>query len=107
MEAHRRNLEAFRAFIEEHGLLELPPKETLVVREMPLFKRGVAAAEYLAPGVLQTAAQWQATYYVDPINPAWDAARIESYLKGNNTYEVELTAMQSLPGSSYPILLCP
>ena len=43
--------------------------------------------------------QWQATYYVDPINPAWDAARIESYLKGNNTYEVELTAMhEAYPG---------
>ena len=90
---------AFRRFIEEHDLLELPPKETLAVREMPLFKRGVAAAEYLAPGVLQPAAQWQATYYVDPINPSWDAARIESYLRGNNTYEVELTAMhEAYPG---------
>jgi uncharacterized protein (DUF885 family) len=99
VEAHRRSLEAFRHFIEEHDLLELPPRETLVVREMPLFKRGVAAAEYLAPGVLQPAAQWQATYYVDPINPAWDAARIESYLKGNNTYEVDLTAMhEAYPG---------
>jgi len=99
VEAHRRNLDSFRGFIEEHHLLELPPKETLVVREMPPFKRGVAAAEYLAPGVLQPAAQWQATYYVDPINPAWDAARVESYLRGNNTYEVELTAMhEAYPG---------
>jgi uncharacterized protein (DUF885 family) len=99
VEAHRRNLDDFRRFIEEHHLLELPPKETLVVREMPLFKRGVAAAEYLAPGVLQPAAQWQATYYVDPIDPSWDAARIESYLRGNNTYEVELTAMhEAYPG---------
>jgi uncharacterized protein (DUF885 family) len=99
VEAHRRNLDGFRRFIEDHHLLDLPPKETLAVREMPLFKRGVAAAEYLAPGVLQPAAQWQATYYVDPINPSWDAARIESYLRGNNTYEVELTAMhEAYPG---------
>lgn len=99
VEAHRRNLDAFRRFIEEHHLLNLPPKETLVVREMPLFKRGVAAAEYLAPGVLQPTALWQATYYVDPINPAWDAARVESYLRGNNIYEVELTAMhEAYPG---------
>src|SRR5262245_21087547 len=99
VEAHRRNLDDFRRFIEAHHLLELPPKETLVVREIPLFKRGVTAAEYLAPGVLQAAAQWQATYYVDPINPSWDAARVESYLRGNNTYEVELTAMhEAYPG---------
>jgi uncharacterized protein (DUF885 family) len=99
VEAHRRNLDEFREFIKQQNLLELPPKETLLVQEMPQFKRGVAAAEYLAPGVLESAAQWRATYYVDPINPTWDAARIESYLKGNNNYEIQLTAMhEAYPG---------
>jgi len=99
VEAHRRNLDEFREFIKQHNLLELPPRETLLVQEMPQFKRGVAAAEYLAPGVLESSAQWRATYYVDPINPAWDAARIESYLKGNNNYEIQLTAMhEAYPG---------
>jgi uncharacterized protein (DUF885 family) len=99
VEAHRRNLDEFRRFIVEQNLLELPPRQTLVVREMPPFKRGVTAAEYLAPGVLESTTQWRATYYVDPIDPAWDAARVESYLKGNNTYEVQLTAMhEAYPG---------
>jgi uncharacterized protein (DUF885 family) len=99
VEAHRRNLDEFRSFIERHDLLRLPPEETLVVREMPSFKRGVAAAEYLAPGVLERKSQWQATYYVDPINPSWSAERVESYLRGNNTYEVQLTAMhEAYPG---------
>jgi uncharacterized protein (DUF885 family) len=92
-------LDDFRSFIESHHLLRLPPKETLVVKEMPLFKRGVAAAEYLAPGVLYKKAQWQATYYVDPIDPAWSAERVESYLRGNNNYEVQLTAIhEAYPG---------
>src|SRR5262249_39461671 len=82
VEAHRRNLDEFRRFIVEHNLLELPPQQTLVVQEMPAFKRGVTAAEYLAPGVLESTSQWRATYYVDPIDPAWDAARVESYLRG-------------------------
>ncbi len=99
VEAHRRNLDEFRRFIVEHNLLELPPQQTLVVQEMPAFKRGVAAAEYLAPGVLESTSQWRATYYVDPIDPAWDAARVESYLRGNNTYEIQLTAMhEAYPG---------
>ena len=99
VEAHRRNLDDFRNFIEQHNLLKLPPRETLQVKEMPAFKRGVAAAEYLAPGVLEGKAQWQATYYVDPVNSAWDTQKIESYLRANNIFEVQLTAMhEAYPG---------
>jgi uncharacterized protein (DUF885 family) len=66
---------------------------------MPPFKRGSSAAEYLAPGVLEHRDQWAATYFVDPIDPTWDAARIESILRGNNDYEVQLTAMhEAYPG---------
>lgn len=99
VEAHRRNLNDFRKFIEEHHLLQLPSPDTLVVKEMPPFKRGVTAAEYLAPGVLEKRDKWQATYYVDPIDPSWSAKRVESYLQGNNIYEVQLTAMhEAYPG---------
>jgi uncharacterized protein (DUF885 family) len=80
-------------------LISLPPAETLIVREMPPFKRGSAAAEYLAPGVLERRDKWAATYFVDPIDPTWDAARVESILRGNNDYEVQLTAMhEAYPG---------
>lgn len=99
VQAHGRNLDEFRRFIEKHDLLALPPADTLTVQEMPLFKRGSAAAEYLAPGVLENKPQWKATYYVDPVDPSWDAGRVESYLRGNNTYEVQLTAMhEAYPG---------
>lgn len=99
VEAHRRNLEDFRKFIEEHHLLRLPSSDTLVVKEMPPFKRGVSAAEYLAPGVLEKKDKWQATYYVDPIDPTWKPQQVESYLQANNTYEVQLTAIhEAYPG---------
>jgi uncharacterized protein (DUF885 family) len=99
VEAHRKNLDDFRRFIVEHDLIALPPAETLIVREMPPFKRGSAAAEYLAPGVLERRDRWVATYFVDPIDPTWDAARVESILRGNNDYEVQLTAMhEAYPG---------
>jgi uncharacterized protein (DUF885 family) len=99
VEAHARNLDRLRAFIEAHDLLTLPPRETLRVAPMPPFKRGAAAAEYLAPGILEGTRDFRATYYVDPIDPTWTPERVESYLRGQNDYGVELTAAhEAYPG---------
>jgi uncharacterized protein (DUF885 family) len=91
--AHARNLGKMRAFIQKHDLLGLPPEETLDVQPMPIFKRGSSGAEYLAPGILERRPTFRATYYVDPIDPSWPADRVESYLRGQNDYEVQLVAM--------------
>lgn len=97
--SHGRNLDNLRAFIVKHDLLSLPPKDTLTVEPMPLFKRGSNAAEYLAPGVLMNQANWKATYFVDPIDPTWAADKVESYLRGQNDYEVQLVAAhEAYPG---------
>jgi uncharacterized protein (DUF885 family) len=97
--AHGKNLDALRAFIEKHDLVALPPRDTLRVEPMPAFKRGAAAAEYLAPGVLIRNPAWHATYYVDPIDPTWAPERVESYLRGQNDYIVQLVAShEAYPG---------
>jgi uncharacterized protein (DUF885 family) len=97
--AHGRNLDALRAFIEKHDLVSLPPRDTLRVEPMPTFKRGAVAAEYLAPGVLIRNPAWHATYYVDPIDPTWPPDRVESYLRGQNDYVVQLVAAhEAYPG---------
>jgi uncharacterized protein (DUF885 family) len=97
--AHARNLDALRAFIEKHDLLALPPRDTLRVEPEPEFKRGANAAEYLAPGVLVRNPKWHATYYVDPIDPTWPADKAESYLRGQNDYNVQLVAAhEAYPG---------
>src|SRR5207249_770038 len=92
-------LDGLRAFIERHDLLDLPPKDTLRVEPMPSFKRGSTAAEYLAPGILERKQEWHSIYYVDPIDPTWPAEKVESYLRGQNTYEVQLVAAhEAYPG---------
>jgi uncharacterized protein (DUF885 family) len=97
--AHGRNLDALRAFIQKHDLVALPPRDTLRVEPMPAFKRGSTAAEYLAPGVLVRNPDWRATYYVDPIDPSWPPDRVESYLRGQNDYVVQLVAAhEAYPG---------
>src|SRR5262249_46926316 len=97
--AHGRNLDALRAFIVKHDLVSLPPRDTLRVAPMPEFKRGATAAEYLAPGVLIRNPRWHATYYVDPIDPSWPPDRVESYLRGQNDYTVQIVAAhEAYPG---------
>ncbi|MSP59718.1 MAG: DUF885 domain-containing protein [Myxococcales bacterium] len=99
VQAHGKNLDKLRAFIEKNDLLALPPKESLSVTAMPLFKRGSSAAEYLAPGILDKRGGFKATYYVDPIDPTWKPEKVESYLRGQNDYEVELVAShEAYPG---------
>jgi len=97
--AHARYLDRLRSFIEHKDLVGLPPKESLEVLPMPAFKRGAAGAEYLSPGMLDKTSDWRGTYYVDPIDPTWPADRVESYLRANNDYEIELTAAhEAYPG---------
>ena len=97
--AHARTLDELRHFIDDKGLLPLPPADTLAVEEMPAFKRGSSGAEYLSPGMLDTQTPWKGTFFVDPVDPSWPADKVDSYLRANNSTEVELTAVhEALPG---------
>jgi uncharacterized protein (DUF885 family) len=97
--SHAAGIDRMRAFIEKHNLLKLPPKDSLTVTVTPLFKRGVTAAEYLAPNLLDEKATFHGTYYVDPPDPSWSKAKTESYLRFNNTAQNELTAIhEAYPG---------
>jgi len=97
--ASAEKLQGLRAFVDEKGLLTLPPKETLSVLPMPEFKRGGGGAEYLSPGALDRKVSFRGVYYVEPPDPTWPAAKIESYLRANNDVDIELTAAhEALPG---------
>lgn len=99
VEASAAKLDLLRAFVDQHGFVALPPKETLSVLPMPEFKRGGGGAEYLSPDALDRKAPFHGTYYVEPVDPTWPADKAESYLRGNNTYEITLTAAhEALPG---------
>jgi uncharacterized protein (DUF885 family) len=44
-------------------------------------------------------ATFKATYFVDPIDPTWPADKVESYMRGQNDYEVQLvSAHEAYPG---------
>ncbi|HEX4622139.1 MAG TPA: DUF885 domain-containing protein [Myxococcaceae bacterium] len=99
VQAHADALAKLRELISQKGLLGLPPAETLSVLPMPEYKRGAAGAEYLSPGMLDTSSTWKGTFYVDPVDPKWPAEKVDSYLRANNNYEVDLTAAhEAYPG---------
>ena len=67
---------------------------------MPAFKRGSSAAEYLAPGVLDNASRpgTRPTTSIRSIPPG-RPSKVESYLRGQNNYEVQLVAAhEAYPG---------
>ncbi|HEX8907644.1 MAG TPA: DUF885 domain-containing protein [Anaeromyxobacteraceae bacterium] len=99
VEASAAKLDLLRAFLDQHQVVTLPPKETLSVLPMPEFKRGGGGAEYMSPDALDRKAPFHGTYYVEPVDPTWSAEKAESYLRGYNDYEITLTAAhEALPG---------
>ncbi|MBI5481432.1 MAG: DUF885 domain-containing protein, partial [Deltaproteobacteria bacterium] len=97
--SHAAGLDRMRAFIEQHDLLKLPPKESLSVVPFPPFKRGVSSAEYLAPNLLDDKAAFKGTYYVDPPDPTLPKEKLAALLRTYNTASNELTAIhEAYPG---------
>jgi uncharacterized protein (DUF885 family) len=49
--------------------------------------------------MLDQSTEWRATYSVDPVDPSWPPDKVESYLRANNRYAVELRAIhEAYPG---------
>ncbi|MFL5377435.1 MAG: DUF885 domain-containing protein [Myxococcales bacterium] len=97
--ASAAQIDRLRALVMAKNIVELPPASTLSVEAEPEYKRGGAGAEYLSPGLLDRAAPFHGTYYVDPVDPTWPKDKVESYLRANNDYEIALTAAhEAIPG---------
>jgi uncharacterized protein (DUF885 family) len=96
VEAVRRQLGALERFVREKDLLDQDPTRPLVVRETPLYMRGIAGASNSAPGPLNPTAN---TYYnVTPLDPARTAEN-ESFLREYNDWTLQiLNIHEAIPG---------
>ncbi|MCS7073744.1 MAG: DUF885 domain-containing protein, partial [Bacteroidia bacterium] len=83
-------------FVEEKKLLYLDPKKPLVVRETPLYMRGVAGASISSPGPYEKNGN---TYYnVTPLDDM-TPEQAESYLREYNHYILQiLNIHEAIPG---------
>ena len=92
----RRQLPVLEQWIREHDLLSLDPKKPLVVRETPVYQRGVSVASIEAPGVFRPHDQ---TYYnVSPLE-GLPPERVESTLREYNHWVLQiLNIHEAIPG---------
>jgi uncharacterized protein (DUF885 family) len=83
-------------FVNEKDLLYLDPDKPLVVRETPLYMRGIAGASIQSPGPYDKNAE---TFYnVTPLDEM-DDKQAESYLREYNYYILQiLNIHEAIPG---------
>lgn len=92
----RRQIPVLQSWIKEHDLLELDPKKPLVIRETPVYQRGVTVASIEAPGIFRPHDQ---TYYnVTPLD-GQSPQQIESTLREYNHWVLQvLNIHEAIPG---------
>jgi uncharacterized protein (DUF885 family) len=92
----RQQIPALEAFVKEKDLISLDPEKPLVVRETPLYMRGIAGASINAPGPYDKKAN---TYYnVTPLDDM-DEQQVESYLREYNHWLLQiLNIHEAIPG---------
>ena len=94
--AVRNQIPELVKFVNEKNLLTQDPTKPLVVRETPVYMRGVAGASVSAPGPYDKHAD---TYYnVTPLD-GYSAKDAESYLREYNNYTLQiLNIHEAIPG---------
>ncbi len=94
----KKTLEQAKAFVQEKGLLTLPPRGNLEVIETPEFMRGIyAVGGFNAAPPLEP--ELGAFYWVTPIPKNWPKDRIESKLREYNYATLQhLTIHEAMPG---------
>jgi hypothetical protein len=88
---------ASEAFLRAHPVVVLPQPSTLHVVPTPDFMAGFAGASLDPAGPFTPTAE--SFYYIDKIPKTWNAARVASYLRDFNNYEMRLLSMhEAVPG---------
>jgi len=93
----RAMLEEIRSFLVEREIITIPSEVRARVEETPRHLRW-AFAMMSTPGPYETEAT-DAIYYVTPVEPEWDEAKAEEWLKTLNSFALEdISIHEAYPG---------
>ena len=93
----RADVAALEAFLTAHPVVVLPQPETLRVVPTPDFMAGFSGASLDPAGPFSPLAG--SYFYIDKIPKAWSAARVDSYLRDFNDYEMQILSIhEAVPG---------
>jgi hypothetical protein len=91
------DLAGSEAFLTAHPVVALPRPSTLRVVPTPDFMAGFSGASLDPAGPFEPLAG--SYYYIDKIPKSWTQARVDSYLRDFNNYEMRLLSMhEAIPG---------
>jgi uncharacterized protein (DUF885 family) len=94
----RHDLDEAREFVARKHVLTLPSRSNLQVIPTPEFMRGIYAVGGFNPAP-PLEPQLGAFYWITPIPPTWDHARVESKLREYNFNKLKLlTLHEAIPG---------
>jgi uncharacterized protein (DUF885 family) len=105
--AVRRSVEAARQFVIDRDLVTIPSDVRPRVEPTPAYARGTGFASMDTPGPFETRAT-EAFYYVEPVEPDWDAKHKEEHLRLFNLPVVGLINIhEAFPGHYVQFLYSP
>jgi hypothetical protein len=103
----RRSVEAARQFVIEKDLVTIPSEVRPRIEATPPYARGTGFASMDTPGPYETRAT-EAFYYVEPVEPEWDAKHKEEHLRLFNPPVVALINVhEAFPGHYVQFLYSP
>jgi Bacterial protein of unknown function (DUF885) len=93
----KSDVEHLMTFLRDDPVVVLPSPDTLQVVPTPPFQAGFAGAGLDPAGPFTPLAA--SFYYIDRIPPSWSPSYVESYLRDNNDYELQiLSTHEAVPG---------
>lgn len=105
--AVQRSVEAARQFVIDKDLVTIPSEVRPHVQETPPYARGTGFASMDTPGPFETRAT-EAFYYVEPVEPDWDAKHQEEHLRLFNAPVIGLINIhEAFPGHYVQFLYSP
>lgn len=105
--AIRRSVEAARQFVIDRDLVTIPSQVRPRIEETPPYARGTGFASMDTPGPYETRAT-EAFYYVEPVEPEWDARHKDEHLRLFNPPVVNLINVhEAFPGHYVQFLYSP
>jgi uncharacterized protein (DUF885 family) len=103
----RKSVEAARQFVIAKDLVTIPSEVRPRIEETPPYARGTGFASMDTPGPFETRAT-EAFYYVEPVEPAWDAQHKDEHLRLFNRPVVGLINVhEAFPGHYVQFLYSP
>ena len=101
----KKDLEAIRRFVVDHGVVAIPSEVRARVEETPQYLRATSFASMDTPGPFEAKAT-EAYYYVTPVEKDWSPRQKDEWLTAFNYYTTDIVTIHEAYPGHYVQFLC-